>query len=232
MSLSNEATGDIYVAERGNDRVQWLHPRLDAKNQVEEYEFAGQFTGSSATGNGVLPVTAEGTGTLSIAEGTGALSAAQGEGSVTVGSTEVTGVTTRAGAFVVGQEIETHVPTFPDNFPLGTTITKVGPGNTLTLSTAALPNESDGPGRPPAELQAGSTEVTAVTGVFAAGQELVGAGVPGGTTITAVGSGTLKLSNPVTQAGIGVALSGRSKVLTGVVTTTTGAFAERSDDCG
>ncbi|MBK5218889.1 MAG: hypothetical protein JJE35_03760 [Thermoleophilia bacterium] len=59
-------------------------------------------------------------------------------------------------------------------------------------------------------LSAGSAEVTGVTtasGVFLAGQAVTGPGVPPGTTITAVGPGTLELSAGATASGSSVALS-------------------------
>jgi hypothetical protein len=56
-------------------------------------------------------------------------------------------------------------------------------------------------------LTATSTEVTAVTGAFAEGQEISGAGIPAGTKVEAVGAGTLTLSAPATEAGVGVALA-------------------------
>jgi hypothetical protein len=56
-------------------------------------------------------------------------------------------------------------------------------------------------------LTAASTEVTAVTGAFAEGQEISGAGIPPGTTIESVGAGTLTLSASATEAGTAVALA-------------------------
>ena len=73
----SEATGDVYVADRGNGRVQFFEPELDAKQQVVKYKVAGQFTGSSAVGRGMV------------------------EG----GSVTVSGVSTEAGEFTSGQEV-------------------------------------------------------------------------------------------------------------------------------
>jgi hypothetical protein len=56
-------------------------------------------------------------------------------------------------------------------------------------------------------LTAASTVLTAVTGAFAEGQEISGAGIPTGTKIQTVGAGTLTLSAPATEAGVGVALA-------------------------
>ncbi len=65
--------------------------------------------------------------------------------------------------------------------------------------------------------------VTTATGAFAVGQVIEGTGIPADTTITAIGSGTLTLSNPVTAPGTSVPLSAGSRTITGV-TTTLGAF--------
>ncbi len=92
--------------------------------------------------------------------------------------------------------------------PPGTTITAVG-SETLTLSAPATVTS-------PAPLYAGSGEVTGLTtktGAFRAGEDIEGAGLQAGTTITAVNAGTLSLSEPATQAGSGVGLrSGDPKV--------------------
>ena len=79
----SEATGDVYVADRGNNRVQFFEPELDAKQQVIKYRVAGQFTGSSAVGKGTLEA----------------------------GSVTVTAVATESGEFTVGAEVSgIHVP--------------------------------------------------------------------------------------------------------------------------
>ena len=140
--------------------------------------------------------------------GTGTLSApsAAGSGTLKAGSTQVTAVAASTGTFTVGQEIS------PINsleglagIPSGTTIVAVGSGTltgTLTLSQAATVSGK-------VSLNAGSGEVTEVdttVGAFAVGRQIEGAGIQAGTTITAVGSGTLTLSAPATQAHSAVEL--------------------------
>jgi hypothetical protein len=60
------------------------------------------------------------------------------------------------------------------------------------------------------DLTGGSTSVTdvhATSGAFNVGQAIVGAGIPAGTTIAAVGSGTIQLSAAATASGNDVALT-------------------------
>ena len=45
----NEATGDVYVVDRGNQRVQWFAPKAGGG-----YEFAGEVKGPSGEGSGEL----------------------------------------------------------------------------------------------------------------------------------------------------------------------------------
>ncbi len=138
-----------------------------------------------------------------VAAGTGDLSAGAGIGTLTKGSTEVTGVLEAVGAFEHGQEISGA------GIPAGTTIAAVDKATeTLTLSAAATEAGI-------VELHAGSRVVTGVAtaeGAFAAGQEIAGAGIPTGTTITAVDAltETLTLSAPATEAGAGVPIAGRT----------------------
>jgi len=132
------------------------------------------------------------------ATGSGTLSAATGSGTFTQGSKVVTGVSTSSGAFAVGQRVSGN-PVLT-----GTTITALGPG-TLELSTPASASGSS-------SFAAGSTTVTGLStsqGTFLAGQEISGSGIPAGTTIVAVGSGTLTLSAPATAAGQQSLFAGR-----------------------
>ena len=72
-----------------------------------------------------------------------------------------------------------------------------------------------------------STEVTGLTttkGAFAVGQEISGAGIPGQTTITALGALTLTLSAAATEDQTKTSLQAASKTITGV-NTSNGAFA-------
>ena len=76
------------------------------------------------------------------------------------------------------------------------------------------------------DLTKGSIFLTGVTGAFAVGQQIEGAGIPEGTTIAAVDSVAeeLTLSNPATADGTGVALKAASKTVTNLATEA-GAFA-------
>jgi hypothetical protein len=67
-----------------------------------------------------------------------------------------------------------------------------------------------GPSTGTGNLTSGSATVTNVqttSGAFAAGQNIVGAGIPAGAAIVAVGAGTLQLSAPATATGENVPLS-------------------------
>jgi len=128
-------------------------------------------------------------GQTTSATGTGNLSAATGEGDLSSGSKEVTSLATKSGVFAVGEEISGH------GIPSSTTIAKIGSG-TLELSQPATEYVTG------AELAAGSKEVTSLatkSGVFAVGEVITGSGIPSGTTIAKIGSGTLELSQPATE---------------------------------
>ena len=79
------------------------------------------------------------------------------------------------------------------------------------------------------DLLEDSKEVTGLTttkGTFAVGQEISGAGIPGGTTITALGASSLTLSAAATEDQAPASLQAGSKTITGVVVTSSkGAFA-------
>lgn len=69
-------------------------------------------------------------------------------------------------------------------------------GGTFTLTAHTQPTTGSG------TLTSGSTTLTDITGSFTVGQTISGVGVPGGTTVTAVGGdGTITLSNPATTDG-------------------------------
>ena len=108
---------------------------------------------------------------------------AEGSGVSEPGSKVITGVTTRWGAFEVGQTIRI-VGTYA-GLPAGTTITAIGAG-TLELSAAAT-------GEP------ATVQLFAGAKPFAVGQPVEGTGIPSGTTITAVSGQTLILSANVTK---------------------------------
>lgn len=155
-------------------------------NRIQEFSEDGNFV--RAWGIGVVPGSAAGTATLTSVSGTSTL---------TAGSTTVNSVT---GSFSVGQTISAA------GIPAGTTITAVGVG-TLTLSAAATASGSD------VALIAGEvTSVVTTARAFIPGQIVTGAGIPTGTTITAVTTGIgstsrLTLSNAVTANSTNVALT-------------------------
>ncbi|HEX5591811.1 MAG TPA: hypothetical protein VFX35_00520 [Solirubrobacterales bacterium] len=147
-------------------------------------------TGSEENDNGEVAVP--------IAKGEGELSAATGSGTLTAGSTVVTAVNATDGAFAAGMLISGF------GVPDGTTITEVSPG-TLTLSDAATASGNR-------TLFAGSTLITGVDigeGTFLEGMEIAAEGIPSGTTIVAVGPGSITLSAAPTKSGT-VALTGAS----------------------
>jgi len=136
----------------------------------------------------------------------GAHGSAEGLGTTTKESETITGVTTSAGAFAVGQGIVSTAPGEPKveagDFPPDTVITAVGAG-TLTVSNPAVFGATVG-------LHTDTVIANVLTtsaGAFESGQAIEGAGIPAETTIVAVGSGTLTLSTNVTAGGIGVAIT-------------------------
>jgi hypothetical protein len=101
------------------------------------------------------------------------------------------------GPFAVGEAVS------GPGIPEGTTVATVTAGG-LTLSNPATATGEN------VVLTVGSETVTSVVssgGEFVAGQPIAGAGIPPGTTITAVSGSTLRLSNIPTASGVGVAIS-------------------------
>jgi len=136
------------------------------------------------------------------ARGTGTLHAAEGSGTLSKGSTEISGLSTSKGEFEPGMEITSASHGF--GIPPGTTIVSVGSGS-LTISQPASATAS------PVVLLAGSKQITGLStseGEFKVGMEIQGDGIPEGTTITGVGSGTLGLSRPATHAGSSAVVAG------------------------
>jgi hypothetical protein len=138
--------------------------------------------------------TATGTGTV--------FGAVSTTGTTTAGSSTVQAISFAPGAvggFVIGQTIEGA------GIPAGTTITAMSgpfteenPGE-LTLSANAT---ASGSGVALTGVASKTvTEVTTATGTFSVGQELSARGLAEGTTIEAVGSGTLTLSQAPTEPG-------------------------------
>jgi hypothetical protein len=204
-----------YEANEPNER-QALTVDADGGNfglAFEGHGFGGAATATLSSGSAAATGlrTATGTATLSAAKGTGTLKAASGKGTVILNSTTVSGVTTSAGAFEVGQEISST------GIPPNTTILAIKPESAeaaeLTISNAATKSGVH------VSLSAGSKTVTAVStgeGAFAVGQQVSGPGISAGAKITAVSGAELTLSQPASQAGVGVELSAGSTTLTGV----------------
>ncbi len=113
------------------------------------------------------------------------------------GTTTLTSLSVNEGVFEAGEVIS------GTGIPVGTTIKTVGAGE-LTLSA---PTEKPGV---TVAISAGSTTLTgevASEGAFEAGTPISGAGIPSGTTITAVHPGSLVISQAPTQPGSAVAIS-------------------------
>ena len=167
--------------------------------------FDGQSTGATGSGNIVGGA----------ASGSGDLSAATGRAVYTIGSTTITGVKTTSGAFSVGQTIS--APVLQD----GTTIVTVGT-NTLTLSKPAVcgPGDCEGAsGSFEETFDAGSTKIANVVtsaGVFTVGQGITGVGIDAGSVVTAVETGAITISQPASDQGSGVVLTGNTKIVSDV----------------
>ncbi|HEX3733544.1 MAG TPA: hypothetical protein VHU86_00165 [Solirubrobacterales bacterium] len=114
----------------------------------------------------------------------------------TSASNTLTGVTTSEGSFETGETIE------GEGIPGGTTITAVNPP-ALTLSK---PVTKAGTGIAITATSTTLTGVTTVEGTFEPGTPISGVGIPAGTTITAVGSGTLEISKGPAKPGAAVAI--------------------------
>jgi len=218
LGESESGTGDLSTAEGTGD----LSTLAEGKGTLTagSKEITGVTTskgsfevGESITAAGnschTLPsgttIVAVGVSTLTVSA---APTESAGDCSLISGSKTITNVSTKSGAFAVGQTITAN------SIQPGTTITVVGAG-TLTLSRGVT---FSGNGE---SLMAGSAKVTNVSGgPFVAGHGITGAGIPEGTTIEAVGAGTLTLSKPATTGGTGVALTAGSLAVTGMSTTT------------
>ena len=152
---------------------------VDATGGTFNLSLGAQSTAASATGN------------LSAATGNGTLSAASGHGTLSQGSATLTTVSANSGAFAVGQTIAGA------GIPAGTTIIALGAG-TLEISAPATESGAN------VAIKAGSkliTGVTTSTGAYAVGQQIAATGIPAGSTITAVGAGTLEISAAATSSG-------------------------------
>jgi hypothetical protein len=140
---------------------------------------------------------------LGSAAGVGDLTGpATGSGKTSNGSTTVNEVQTNSGGFAVGQSIsgggipaETTITTI-EKLKNGNLKLKISKAATATLPSAALSGAAS-----KTVLNA-----TAGSGAFAAGQSVVGIGIPFGTTITEVAGAALTLSVAATKTGTGVGL--------------------------
>jgi hypothetical protein len=125
-------------------------------------------------------------------------------GTTASGSTSVTGLSSTQGLYL-GQYV------FGAGIASGTTITAIS-GTTLTLSTAATASgtptlfasfNNTAPLSFSGTTTSGSPTVTFLTPItgLSVGAYLFGAGIPGGTTVTALGSSTITLSANATASG-------------------------------
>jgi len=141
-----------------------------------------------------LAVEAEGgtfTLTATKAKGQGTLDVATGFGQITEGSNQAVISVPLGGTFKVGQLLS------GSGIPANTTIIGVS-GSTLELSSNAT--ETNGF----AALTGASKAMSGVSasyGAFSVGDDISGGGIPAGTTVAAVGAGTLTLSQYPTQGG-------------------------------
>ena len=181
-------TTERAVSEDGS-RIYWTNPKGNP---------AGEGPGAIYLRTGAEkphPAQALGTGDLSLL--------AKGKGTTTEGSTEVSALSTETGAFEVGEGI--WGPAAGPVIAPGTTIVAVG-ATTLTLSKPAI---GTGAGK---ALFSGSRTISNVAtseGAFQVGQRIYsGKDLPEGARITAVGPGSITLSQGATvnKGKAGVAL--------------------------
>lgn len=140
----NNATGNVYVADRGNNRVQEFNSNGDF---LRAWGYDVVQPGGTGDGNGKPLANEQQSVALSTFTGTvsggtfnlifnGATTTPTGTGSITEGSNIVTGLTVSAGTFTVGQGIAGAFAA--PGIPFGTTITAVNLGEgKLTLSNNA-----------------------------------------------------------------------------------------------
>jgi DNA-binding beta-propeller fold protein YncE len=243
----DDETGDVYVTEAGNSRVEEFKPdgtflrSFPAADPT--YIAIDNSTGASkgdvyvadSTTDTVSKFTSAGApisgwgaaGQLSgsAATGTGTLSAATGTGD--------TSAATGTGDLSAASKTLTALTTSSGTFAEGQEISAQGiePGTTVAKILSPTELELSAPATEEAtatELSAASKTLTALTtssGAFAVGQEISGTGIPGGATVAAIpGPGELELSAPATEAVTATELSAASKEIT-ALTTSSGAFA-------
>jgi hypothetical protein len=133
----------------------------------------------------------------SLTEGTGTLEFANGYAETTAGSNVVWVWLPLEGTFTVGEEVS------GTGIPDGTRIT--GISGSPSEPHLELSNDATASGEF-SEISASSSEITGVTGDFQVGEELTGAGIPAGTTVTAVGPSSMTISKVPTAGGKDVEL--------------------------
>lgn len=198
--------GDVYVTDFADATVTKFGP---AGELISSWDDGGQFHETAVLATGEGEVVAAG------ASGAGDLKAGRGSGTLTVGSNTVENVDANSEEpFEVGMEL------FPtQGIPAGTTITAVGPG-TLTLSNPASESTEK------EFFQAGSKTVENIettTGTFAVGQVVRAEGIQADSYITAVGPGTITLSQPASSTHVHRALTTEASLVRNL-STATGAF--------
>jgi hypothetical protein len=196
LTVFGTGSGTLHLLATGIAHAEYGRQRISIETTTGSFAVGEEIAGTGIeAGTTITKVEA---GVLEISDAIGAC----GVGcSIRAASREVTGLTTASGEFAVGEGI-TGAGIEP-----GSTITAVGPGNTLELST--LPTAGG-----EAALRAGSYEVSelaATAGAFSVGQEISGDGIPAGTTITAVNALTksLVLSQLPTASGLMVLTASR-----------------------
>ncbi len=221
LSVGATESGTAVGLSAGSEEVTSVHTATGAFVVGEKVSGVGVPAGSAITavGSGVLSLSqvadVAGVGVALTAKPTGGsfslaldgvstggngegnlVGPAKGSGEVFAGVNVVFGPSASSGVFVSGEELSGA------GIPSGTTIEAVEPGF-LVLSANAS-------GSGVVSLSAASNRVTGVhttSGAFGVGEEISGAGIPAGTTITEVEGATIALSADVTASGSGVALS-------------------------
>jgi NHL repeat len=216
----NHSTGDLYVADRQNHRIQQLTEDGDFI-RAWGFDVVDSGADDKAPVNEVQYLRIRGTSGLFRLEVMGSMTGGNATGDIAAGSNVITNLTTASTKasygsggkqvfLIPGDDWSVGMPVEGPSIPAGTTITKVvrpptrqqtaGEWRPTTIELSQLPTgfvsegilTSHGPAP------------------FAVGQTVVGPGIPAGTTIIAASSGTLTLSNNATasqsNAGISAGL--------------------------
>ncbi len=170
---------------------------MSEDGQVAYFVAGGDLTGTQQNSQGSSAIVpARGTGEL---KGGG-----EGTGTQTPGSHEITNLKVTSGEFFVGQEINREDGA--NAFPGGTTVSGCSPScsapSELTLSN---PSNAGASSSEPF-VGYGHDQITAVStssGGFEVGMPISGSGIRAGSTIVAIGAGTITLSQPVATSASG-----------------------------